>query len=107
MNSNIQIYLIQPLRKTEYKEIIVYTDTEQEARNAAALIKNPERLSISENPLPPETVYLDRGMSICIKVEPTILKVDPDLQSVQIKYNEVSYNLEKNIAAIVKSETFF
>lgn len=104
MNSQMHIFLVQPLRKNQYKEMIVYADTEQQARKAAALAYNPEKNPVPSNSIPAETVYLDRGMSICITIEPNLIKIGDDPESVRVKYNEVMYDLRKSVAQEVIAE---
>lgn len=103
-NSQIHIFLVQPLSKHIYKEMIVYADTEQHARSAAALTENPERVPTPANEFSAETVYLDIGMSICVEVKPDIIKLENNSNCVRIQYNEVMYDLKKNVAQEVIAE---
>jgi len=103
-NSHTHIFLVQPLGKNTYKEMIVYADTEQQARSAAALAVNPEKTPASTNEFSAETVYLDGGMSICIEIKPDIIKTENNSEDVQVKYNEVIYDLKKSVAKEVIAE---
>ena len=98
-NSQMHIFLVQPLSKCSYKEMIVYADTEQDARHAAAIAGNDENTSTSTAEFSPETVYHDTGMSICIEINPDVVKVlENNLDCVRLQYNEVTYDLKKNVA---------
>src|SRR3990167_1113936 len=105
-NSKIHIFLVQPLSINEYKEMIVYADDEQQARAAASKVKDPEKTVVPANDISSKTIYLDGGMSICIEIEPDLLKIgnDLDLDQVQVKYNEVNYDLTKQVAQKVIAE---
>lgn len=96
MNSQIHIFLVQPLDKSISKEMIVYADTEQQARTAAALAAD-----FGKNT---DSIYLDGGMSICIETDSDLLKVENTLERVQVKYNEVMYDLKKDEAQEVIAE---
>lgn len=104
IDSQIHIFLIQPLSKDKYKEIIVYADTEQQARAAAALVNNPEKVRGQLNEFSAETTYQDRGMSICIEIKPDIIKLVNNLEMAKIIYNEVVYDLNKGQAQEVIAE---
>ena len=106
-NSQMHIFLIQPLDKHSYKEMIVYADTEQDARKAAASAVNSERVPTPTSEFPAETVYLDTGMSICIETKPDIIKPLNNSDGVRIKYNEVMYDLKKNVAQEVIAENLY
>lgn len=106
-NAQLHVFLVQPLSKHLYKEMIVYADAEQDARNAAALAENPERVPTPTNEFPAETVYLDIGMSICIEIKPDIVKLENNSDCVRIQYNEVTYDLKKNVAQEVIAENIY
>lgn len=96
-----QIFLVQPLDKSNYKEMIVYADSSDEARKAAALEFKSSNgpASLNDN-----SVYLDSGMSICISIAPNIIKSESNSGHVKVKYNEVIYELGKNEAKEVIAE---
>ena len=106
-NSQMHIFLVQPLSKHIYKEMIVCADTEQDARNAAALTEKPENVATTTNEFSADTVYLDVGMSICIEIKPDIDKTKNNSNCVRIKYNEVTYDLKKNVAQEVIAENLY
>lgn len=97
INSSIHLFLVQPISEKKYKEMIVYADTEQDARNAAALA---DTTSAS----PADSIYLNGGMSICIEIEPNIIKVENNSGYVRVKYNEVIYDLKMGVAQEVIAE---
>jgi hypothetical protein len=106
-NSQTHIFLVQPLNKHIYKEMIVYSDSEQNARKAAALAENPKKVPNTTNEFSAETVYLDRGMSICIEIEPVLVKLENKTDCVRVQYNEVMYDLKKNSAQEVIAENIY
>src|ERR1700722_15508301 len=91
-NSQIHLFLVQPISEIQYKEMIVYADNEQQARNAAALANNPEKTQAAADQIPAESIYLNGGMSICIEIKPDIIKAENNSEYVQVKYNEVIRN---------------
>jgi len=105
LNSQIHLFLVQPISEIKYKEMIVYADNEQQARNAAALTNNPDKTLAAANQIPAESIYLNRGMSICIEIEPDIIKVENNAEYVRVKYNEVIYDLKMGVAQQVIAES--
>jgi hypothetical protein len=104
INSRIHLFLVQPISKINHKEMIVYADNEQQARNAAALANNSEKSQVAANTIPAESIYLDSGMSICIEIKPDIIKAENDSEYVRVKYNEVIYDLKMGVAQKVIAE---
>lgn len=107
VNSQIHLFLVQPISEKKYKEMIVYADNEQQARNAAALASNPEKIHVNSKKILAESIYLDGGMSICIEIKPDIIKAENNSECVQVKYNQVKYDLKIGVAQEVISENFF
>jgi hypothetical protein len=103
-NSQIHIFLVQPLSKNIHNEMIVYADTEAQARTAAALANKLQKASVTTNEVPADAVYMDGGMSICIEIKEDIIQIGNNAESVQVKYNEVIYDLEKDLAQKVIAE---
>jgi hypothetical protein len=103
-NSQIHIFLVQPLSKNIHNEMIVYADTEELARAAAALANKSKTASVSINEIPIDLIYLNEGMSICIEIQEDIIKIGNNLESVQVEYNEVRYDLAKDLAQKVIAE---
>jgi len=103
VKSQVRIYLVQPIDKS-YKEAIVYADTEEQARIAAAALareaKTPQAIA-NGNEI--ASIYVNRGESICIEIEPTIIDGE-NTNEVSVKYNEVIYKLKKSKAEEVIAE---
>jgi len=90
----IKIFLVQPFNPA-FKEMIVYADNEQEARQAAGLMSK----AATQEHFSEDNVYDNTELSICIQTDnPQILKQDTATKHVTVQYNEVLYDLTKNQA---------
>lgn len=110
MSTSIKIFIVEPIDKNNYKTKIVFADNADDARLAASKAHNatmpPQSVSAYDKPFSlanDSPVYLDENMSICIETHPEIISVIRD--HAKIKYNNVVYDLEKNIAEDVISES--
>lgn len=101
----IRIFIIEPINKNKYKTKIIYADSENEARAGASKIDST--WIPADQAAKHSSVYKDLGRSICIEVEPEIKQVDLNAKMVKIKYNDVIYDLKKDIAENVISESIF
>lgn len=109
--SSIKIFIVEALNKIQYPVTkIIYADNEDEARRSASISQNPDTESVpplnrfGTYPEGYDSVFMDKGMSLCLEVTPKILATSH--LRIKIKYNDVIYDLEKNVAEDVLSDSF-
>lgn len=102
-NTKVKIFLLEPKAKSQYAALLIYADSEKEARENSAAHFNPlqEKAPIEDISYNNDSFYLDTSESSCNEIKVDI--INSSTNTAAFTYQGKKYSLGKNVPKQVQT----